>query len=396
MKYNFDEIIDRRNTDSVKWDRIPGNPEAIPMCVADMDFRCPKPVIDRVLEKAAFGIYAYTAVPPAFREATAAWQSRRHHWDIGQAEVIPISSVVPALYTAVAAFTEPGDRVILQRPVYGPFTGAVEQQGREVSNNALLLQDGRYQVNWEDLERRAADPKAKLMLLCSPHNPVGKVFTREELVRIGEICSRHQVILFADEIHGDFVYAGSRHIPAASVIPGCLTAVAPSKTFNLAAMKAAAVIAPDAGLAERFRRVLAVNHGDNLNMLGMYAYLAAYEAGDDYLDQLLSYLSAQVAHLQRRLEAEMPQIRLIVPQGTYLMWLDCRAMGMEPKALSDFFTWKAGVAMNAGDWFGQEGAGFMRMNLACPRQTLDRALDRIAEALAKEKSLDFREGTCKS
>lgn len=180
------------------------------------------------------------------------------------------------------------------------------------------------------------------------------------------------------------------------MIPGCLTAVAPSKTFNLAAMKAAAVIAPDAGLAERFRRVLAVNHGDNLNMLGMYAYLAAYEAGDDYLDQLLSYLSAQVAHLQRRLEAEMPQIRLIVPQGTYLMWLDCRAMGMEPKALSDFFTWKAGVAMNAGDWFGQEGAGFMRMNLACPRQTLDRALDRIAEALAKEKSLDFREGTCKS
>lgn len=178
MKYCFDEIIDRRNTDSIKWDHIPGNPDAIPMWVADMDFRCPQPVIDRVMEKAAFGVYAYTATPPAFREATASWQRRRHHWDMGEATVIPVSSVVPALYTAVAAFTEPGDRVILQRPVYGPFTDAVTQQGREISNNALLLQNGHYEVDFEDLERRAADPRAKLMLLCSPHNPVGKVFTR--------------------------------------------------------------------------------------------------------------------------------------------------------------------------------------------------------------------------
>ena len=230
MKYCFDEIIDRRNTDSIKWDHIPGNPDAIPMWVADMDFRCPQPVIDRVMEKAAFGVYAYTATPPAFREATASWQRRRHHWDMGEATVIPVSSVVPALYTAVAAFTEPGDRVILQRPVYGPFTDAVTQQGREISNNALLLQNGHYEVDFEDLERRAADPRAKLMLLCSPHNPVGKVFTRQELEKIGEICRRNHVLLFADEIHGDFVYPGSCHIPAASILPDCLVAVAPSKT----------------------------------------------------------------------------------------------------------------------------------------------------------------------
>lgn len=189
MKYCFDEIIDRRNTDSIKWDHIPGNPDAIPMWVADMDFRCPQPVIDRVMEKAAFGVYAYTATPPAFREATASWQRRRHHWDMGEATVIPVSSVVPALYTAVAAFTEPGDRVILQRPVYGPFTDAVTQQGREISNNALLLQNGHYEVDFEDLERRAADPRAKLMLLCSPHNPVGKVFTLQELEKLGKFAA---------------------------------------------------------------------------------------------------------------------------------------------------------------------------------------------------------------
>ena len=383
MQYHFDELIDRRNTDSIKWDHIPENPDAIPMWVADMDFRCPKPVIDRVLEKAAFGVYAYTATPPAFRAATAGWQRRRHHWDIGEAMVIPISSVVPALYTAVAAFTEPGDRVILQRPVYGPFTDAVTQQGREVSNNALLLQQGRYEVDFEDLERRAADPRAKLMLLCSPHNPVGKVFTRQELEKIGEICRRHQVLLFADEIHGDFVYPGSCHIPAASVIPECLVAIAPSKTFNLASMKAAAVIAPDRKLGDRFQQVLALSHGDNMNMLGLYAYIAAYEEGDEYLDQLLVYLAGNVAHLQQRLAAELPQIQLIAPQGTSLMWLDCRAMKMEPRELADFFTWKAGVAMNTGDWFGPEGRGFMRMNLACPRATLDRALDRMVQAFAE-------------
>lgn len=380
MQYHFDEIVDRRNTDSVKWDRIPGNPDAIPMWVADMDFRCPKPVIDRVLEKAAFGIYAYTVTPPAFRTATAAWQLRRHGWDLGEAAVIPVSSVVPALYTAVAAFTEPGERVILQRPVYGPFTAAIEQQGRVVSSNTLQYREGRYEVDWEDLERRAADPGAKLMLLCSPHNPVGKVFTRQELEKIGEICKRHHVILFSDEIHGDFIYEGSCHIPAASVVERCLVAVAPSKTFNLASMKTAAVIAPAPDLAEQFRRVLAVNHADNLNMLGLYAYIAAYEEGDEYLDQLLTYLTGNVTCLQARLKAEMPKIKLTVPQGTYLMWLDCRELGMDQKQLTEFFTWKAGVVMNAGDWFGPEGTGFVRMNLACPHATLNRALDQIAAA----------------
>ena len=383
MKYCFDEIIDRRNTDSIKWDHIPGNPDAIPMWVADMDFRCPQPVIDRVMEKAAFGVYAYTATPPAFREATASWQRRRHHWDMGEATVIPVSSVVPALYTAVAAFTEPGDRVILQRPVYGPFTDAVTQQGREISNNALLLQNGHYEVDFEDLERRAADPRAKLMLLCSPHNPVGKVFTRQELEKIGEICRRNHVLLFADEIHGDFVYPGSCHIPAASILTDCLVAVAPSITFNLASMKAAAVISPNPDLAKRFQQVLSLSHGDNMNMLGLYAYIAAYEKGDEYLEQLLTYLAGNVAHLQKRLAEQLPQIRLIAPQGTYLMWLDCRAMGMAQNELADFFTWKAGVAMNTGEWFGPEGTGFMRMNLACPRKTLDLALDRIAGAFAK-------------
>ena len=385
MQYCFDEPICRKGTDSVKWDHIPGNPQAIPMWVADMDFRCPQPVIDAVMEKAAFGLYAYTAVPETFRQSTAAWQLRRHGWDIGQAEVIPVTSVVPALYTAVAAFTQPGDQVILQRPVYSPFTGAVEDQGRVVSNNALVLENGRYTMDFADLERRAADPKAKLMLLCNPHNPVGRVFTREELEQVARICQRHQVVLFVDEIHGDFVYSGASHIPAGSVTQNCLVAVAPSKTFNLAGMKAASVISPDPALAARFKEVLAVNHGGSMNLLGMYAYIAAYTHGDEYLTQLLAYLAGNIRYLADFLGENTPDIRLVQPEGTYLMWLDCRAMGMEQEALTHFFTWQAGVAMNAGDWFGPEGTGFVRMNLACPRQTLAAALQAIAKAYAARR-----------
>lgn len=380
MQYNFDEIIDRRNTDSVKWDHIPGNPAAIPMWVADMDFRCPKPVIDAVMEKAAFGLYAYTVVPPSLRESTGAWQMRRHGWDIGDAEVIPMSSVVPALYTAVAAFTEPGDKVIVQRPVYGPFISAIEQQGRQVANNALVYRDGRYEIDFADLARKAADPKVRLMLLCNPHNPVGRVFTAGEIGKIGEICKENGVFLFADEIHADFVYPSSKHVPAASVTDNCMVAIAPSKTFNLAAMKCAAVIAPEPDKAERFKKVLALNHADNMNMLGMYAYIAAYEAGDEYLEQLLRYLKGNVDYLRDFLKKNMPKIRLTEPEGTYLMWLDCRALGMDQEALGRFFAEKAGVAMNGGDWFGAEGTGFVRMNLACPRATLKKALDQMLTA----------------
>ncbi len=380
MEYNFNEIIQRKGTDSVKWDTIPGNPDAIAMWVADMDFRCPKPVIDKVMEKAAFGIYAYNIIPPSFRASTAGWQRRRHGWDIADAQVIPMSSVVPALYTAVAAFTEPGDKVILQRPVYGPFTGAIESQGREVSNNALRLENGRYEIDFADLEERAKDPKAKLMLLCSPHNPVGRVFTREELERIGKICEENHVILFADEIHGDFVYPGATHIPAGMVCNRCLVAVAPSKTFNLASMKCAAVITQDPELAEKFKSVLALSHADNLNMLGMYAYIAAYEQGDEYIDQLLVHLEGNIRYLTAYLKEHLPQIHLIQPEGTYLMWLDCRELGKTQQELTQFFTWDAGVAMNEGNWFGPEGEGFVRMNLACPRPTLEEALRRIRKA----------------
>ena len=384
MHYDFNTYLDRRHTDSVKWDHIPDNPAAIPMWVADMDFRCPEPVIAALREKVDFGVFAYTATPPAFREATARWQRVRHGWDLGDAAVIPITSVVPALYTAVAAFTKPGQKVILQRPVYGPFTGAIEQQGRVVSNNALRLECGRYTMDFADLERRAADPDAKLMFLCNPHNPVGLVFTREELEQVAEICTRNGVVLFSDEIHADFQYPGQSHIPILSLTPHlaqcCLTAIAPSKTFNLAAMKAAAVLSSNPDLAEPFQKALALNHADNLNMLGVYAYIAAYQHGDEYLDQLLQHLGGNVDCLRKRLAAEMPRIRLIEPEGTYLMWLDCRDLGMDQAKLHAFFTWEAGVALNDGDWFGPEGEGFVRMNLACTRGTLNRALDQIAAA----------------
>lgn len=380
MQYNFNEVIDRRHTDSIKWDHIPENPNAIPMWIADMDFRCPQPVIDAVSAKAAMGVYAYTQVPPAFSEAIVTWQRKRNGWDMAGAQIIPVISIVPAIYSAVAAFTQPGDQVIIQRPVYGPFTHATQDQGREVLNNPLRLMDGRYELDLADLEEKAASPRAKLMFLCNPHNPTGRVFGREELLQIGDICRRHGVTLFADEIHSDFLYPGMHHIPAASLIPECIMAVAPSKSFNLASMKAAAVITKNDDLARRFRQVLAVNHNGDLSLMGIYALIAAYNNCDDYIDQLRAHLWENVAYLRSRLQQEMPRIRLNEPEGTYLMWLDCRAMGMTQQELNHFFTWQAEVAVNSGDWFGPEGAGFVRMNLACPHATLEEALNRISRA----------------
>ena len=263
-----------------------------------------------------------------------------------------MTSVVPALYTAVAAFTQPGDQVILQRPVYGPFTGAVEDQGRVVSNNALVLENSRYTMDFADLERRARRSQGEAHALVQSSQPGGPGIYPEELEQVAQICQRHQVVLFADEIHGDFVYPGASHIPAGSVTQNCLVAVAPSKTFNLAGMKAASVISPDPALAARFKEALAVNHGGSMNLLGMYAYIAAYTHGDEYLTQLLAYLAGNIRYLADFLRENTPDIRLVQPEGTYLMWLDCRAMGMDQEALTHFFTWQAGVAMNAGTGSG--------------------------------------------
>lgn len=383
----FDEFIERRNTDSSKWDNVGarvGNPNAIAMWVADMDFRCPQPVIDAVMKKAVFGIYGYPVLPQKYKDVTVAWMQNRHGWRIEAEDILYVSSVIPAMFTAVQAFTAPGDKVLLQRPVYYPFSHSVEQQGRVVANSPLCFSDGRYEIDFSSLERQAADPAVKLMLLCNPHNPVGRVFTGEELLRIGEICCKHDVIIFSDEIHGDFIYSGHVHIPIAScsaeIADRTITAVAPSKTFNLAGMRSASLIIKNPALRQRVADVLNRNRSALPSVFGIEAYIAAYEYGEPYLRELLSYLQGNILYLDEYLQKNMPKIHLIHPEGTYLMWLDCRDMGLDKDALDQFFTHQARVALDKGFWFGEEGTGFMRMNIACPRKTLEQALRQIQSA----------------
>lgn len=384
MIYNFDEVINRKGTISSKWDDVGnrvGNPDALPMWVADMDFRCPQPVIDAMIRRAESGIYGYPYMIPKFKEVTRDWVGRRHGWNIDPNWVIFASSVIPALFNAVQAFTEPGDKVIIQRPVYYPFTYAIENNGRIVSSNSMVEAKGGYEVDFEDLEQRCSDPKAKMLLLCNPHNPLCKVYTKEELQLIGDICRRHNVIVFADEIHSDFIFKGHKHIPMASLSPEIadvtITAIAPSKTFNLAGMRTASLIISNPQLREIMSKKFNDNRSALIPTFGLDAYIAAYESGDEYVEQLVPYIEANAAFLDQYLKEHMPKIKLLPPQGTYLMWLDCRELEMNDEDLDNFFIYNAAVALDKGHWFGKEGSGFMRMNIACPRATLVEALKRI-------------------
>lgn len=387
MNYDFSRLTDRRGTYSTKWDNVGnriGNPNALPMWVADMDFPAPQPVIEAVRRRAESGIYGYAYLPPEFREATVRWMRLRHGWDISQGSVLYISSILPVLFAAVQTFTEPGDKIILQRPVYYPFLQAVENQGRVISSNSLLLKDGRYEMDFEDLERRAADPKAKLMFLCNPHNPVGRVFSREELERVGEICLRNHVLVISDEVHSDFIYPGHKHIPMASVsaefAANTITAVSPSKSFNTAGLRAAAMITFQDELRDRLNVVLQNDRAVSISTFGLDAYIAAYNGGEEYMDQLVPYLEGNIRYLDSALKAGMPKIKLIQPEGTYLMWLDCRKLGLKDPELDHFFTDEAEVGLDKGFWFGKEGSGFMRMNVACPRATVEEAVRRMQRA----------------
>ena len=387
MAYDFDRVINRKNTLSSKWDNVGvrvGNPNALPMWVADMDFACPQPVLDAVQKRAALGIYGYAFLPQEFRTVTERWMQLRHKWDISGAQVLHASGTMPVLHAAVQAFTLPGEQVIIQRPVYYPFTHAVEEQGRQVSDNALVENNGRWEIDFEDLQRRAENPKAKLMFLCSPHNPVSRVFTREELTKIAEICLQNKVLLVSDEIHSDFVFSGYSHIPVASlskaIAKNTITTISPSKTFNTAGLNIASAIVFDEDIAARLQRVQTNNRANPLSAFGLDAYLAAYGQGEEYVNRLVAYLEESVAYLDGFLKENTPKIKLTKPEGTYLMWLDCREMGLNKQELDDFFTQKSAVALDMGWWFGTNGTGFMRMNIACPRSILMQGLNQIKDA----------------
>lgn len=390
MNYDFNEIIDRRNTQSSKWDNVGprvGNPDALPMWVADSDFRCPKPVVDAVVKRAEHAVFGYPYVVPEFRSVTADWVQRRHGWKINPDWVIFSTGIVPVLNTMVQAFTQPGDEVIVQQPVYYPFMHAIEDNGRQVSPNSLIYRDGAYTVDFDDLEKRAENPKAKIMILCNPHNPVCRVYTRDELKKMADICLKNHVIMISDEIHSDLIYSGHKHTPVASIgkeyEQNTVTCYAPSKTFNIAGLRASGVVVPNdkirKGLQEQFGR----NRSIQQNVFAVPAYIAAYTQCEDYLEQEVRYLEENVKYLDGFLKENMPKIRLVKPQGTFLMWLDCTELGLKKDRLAEFFIQKAQVAIDRGDWFGNGGDGFARLNIACPRATLKLGLEKILSQYRK-------------
>lgn len=387
--YNFHEVIDRRNTDCMKWDRLKelfGREDLLPLWVADMDFSVAPAILKAVEERATHPIYGYNFSTDKYYESVINWMKNRHNWDINKDWIVFTSGVVPALSYCVKAYTEPGDNVIIQSPVYRPFYTTIENNGRNIITNPLIYKDGRYYMDYEDLERKI-DSRTKLLVLCSPHNPVGRVWSKEELARLGEICLRNDIIIISDEIHFDIVYKGYNHTVMANVSPeireNCIVCTAPSKTFNIAGLQVSNIIIPNEDLRERYSIELEKDHITKPNVFGEGALVAAYEESEDWLDSLLEYLEENRDFFMNFVEKKLPQLKVIKAEGTYLLWVDCSGLGMDSEGLWDFFVNKCKLALNPGKMFGKEGELFQRFNIGCPRSILEEALNRIEREIKK-------------
>lgn len=383
----FDRIIDRTGSESMKWvypRRVLGVEDALPMWVADMDFEAPPAVVEALKRRVEHGVFGYPLAPPSFFEAAAGWMERRHGWTVEKDWLVMTPGIVPALNFIVRAFSRPGDPVIVQPPVYHPFYYAIENNGRRVVRNPLRFDGRRYTMDLDDL-RAKIDAPGRLLILCSPHNPTGRVWTREELEALGRIAVERDLLVVSDEIHHDLVYGGRRHHVFAALSPELarrtVTCVAPSKTFNIAGLATAAVVAADPDLRKRFEDESERSGFDLGNALGIVAFEAAYAHGDGWLDELLPYLEGNIEVLESFLAERLPAVKLVRPEGTYLALLDCRGLGIGPDALSDFFLERARVYFSDGRIFGEEAAGFVRVNFGCPRSVLREALERIERAV---------------
>lgn len=379
MKYDFDKTIDRRATNSYKWDSAPEG--VLPMWVADMDFRTAPAIIDALQKRVAHGIFGYTRVPDAYYDAVTSWFSRRHGWDIDREWIIYTSGVVPAVSAVIKALTVPGDKVIVQTPVYNCFFSSIRNNGCEIVSNPLRRTADTYEMDFDALERCAADPRTKVMLLCNPHNPAGRVWTPDELTRLGNICLRNGVTVVADEIHCELVYQGFKYTPFASLSDAFLhrsvTCVSPSKAFNIAGLQIANIVAFDNDLRSRIDKAININEVCDVNPFGVAATIAAYNEGEEWLNQLVDYLHGNyeaMAEFCRRELAEFPITRL---EGTYLVWMDCSTLVMSSDALEHALLDDARLWLNAGTMYGAEGEGYMRWNIACPRSVMLDGLNRF-------------------
>lgn len=382
MKYNFDEIVGRRNTNSYKWDSA-ADADVLPLWVADMDFRTAPAIVEALRQRVEHGIYGYTRVPDAYYEAVINWFARRHGWEIQRDWIIYTTGVVPALSAIIKALTQPGDAVLVQTPVYNCFFSSIRNNGCQTTTSPLVYKDQTYTIDYDDLERKAADPKTKLLLLCNPHNPAGRVWTRDELVRIGDICLRNGVRVIADEIHCELTFPGHTYTPFASIseefLQHSVTCISASKSFNIAGLQIANIVCADAQVRTQIDRAVNDNEVCDVNPFGVLAAIAAYNEGEEWLTQLTDYLQQNYRYMADFCKAHLPEFPINVLEGTYLVWMDCRALHTPSETLEQQLTGKAKLWLNAGTMYGAQGEGFMRWNIACPRALLAEGLKRFTD-----------------
>ena len=387
-KINFNIVVNRKNTNCLKYDFAVrrGRPEnVLPLWVADMDFKVAPEITQAIEKRVAHGIFGYSEVKEEYFEAVAAWMEQKHGWHVKEDWLVKTPGVVFALAMAVQAFTEPGDAVIIQQPVYYPFSEVIADNGRRIVDNTLeLKEDGKYHINFEDFEQKVKENHVKLFLLCSPHNPVGRVWTKEELKKIAAICRKYDVIVVSDEIHEDFVFNGKHQVFAdlsEDAKNRTITCTAPSKTFNLAGLQVSNIWIANPKLREKFKKQIAAAGYSQLNTLGLTACEAAYRYGGEWHAELLGYLKSNLNFLREFLQTRLPEVKLIEPEGTYLVWLDFGSLGLTEEQREELLTKKAGIWLDSGAIFGAAGEGFERINIACPRSILKDALERIERAV---------------
>lgn len=387
-KYNFDEEINRKNTNCLKYDFAVerGKQEGIlPLWVADMDFRTAPEIIDALVKEAQHGIFGYSEVKKDYFDALHHWFLTHFNWEVRREWLIKTPGVVFAIAQAVKAFTEEGDSVLLCQPVYYPFMECILDNKRKLVNSQLVYEDGKYSIDFGDFERKIIENHVKLFLLCSPHNPVGRVWSREELTRVGEICLKHQVVVLSDEIHCDFTYEGYTHTPFAGIseefAANSVICTAPSKTFNLAGLQVSNIFIPDEKKRKLFKKAVDASGYSQLNVMGLVAAKAAYTYGEEWLCELKEYLKGNLAFVREFLRENLPQIKLVEPQGTYLIWLDLSGLSLTLRELEELVSQKANLWLDGGYIFGKETEQFQRINIACTRRTLEQALTQLKAAV---------------
>ena len=391
MTYNFDEIIDRHHTDAIKIERCKalfGTEDLLPLWVADMDFRTPDFIIDTIRTRCEHPIMGYSMQPKGFTPALINWIKELHHWDVKREWVGFVPGIVSAIAFAIQAYTQKGDEVIIQPPVYYPFMDVVNKAGRGLVYNQLVERDGRFEMDFEDLQSKIT-AKSKMIVISNPHNPGGRTWDAETLQKLAEICDKHNIIVISDEIHSDIVLRGGKHVPFATVSEAAqrisLTFMAPTKTFNMPGLVSSSYIIPDSNLRQTFKNYLEMIEQAGANIFAYLTTRAAYEKGAEWRLQMLDYVQGNIDYVVDYLSKNIPQVKPMVPQATYLLWLDCSAMGMETTALHQFFAQKAGVGMNKGTIFGPGGENHLRLNVACPRSVLVQAMEQIENAIMNEK-----------